>query len=95
MKFPKNGNTKQINEYWEELANDVLLNKKIVKVEYLSKENTNKYGWYKRPVIFWLDDGTHIQVQCDDEGNDGGVLYYIRPPKNNQSESEQGTLPVL
>ena len=49
----------------------------------------DSYGWSKKPVTFWLDDGTWIQAQMDDEGNDGGVLFFA---KNNE---DQGVLQVL
>ena len=32
--------------------------------------------WYNRPISFTLDDGTRLMVQRDDEGNDGGALWY-------------------
>jgi hypothetical protein len=32
--------------------------------------------WYKRPISFTLDNGTRLMVQQDDEGNDGGALWY-------------------
>jgi len=76
-------------ERWTEEASRVLLNRKIVKVEYLSEKDIDGYGWSKRPITFWLDDGTWIQAQMDDEGNDGGVLFFA---KNNE---DQGVLPVL
>jgi hypothetical protein len=42
-------------------------------------------GWYKRPICFFLNDGTSCILSCDDEGNDGGVLFY----------GKDGVLPVL
>jgi hypothetical protein len=42
-------------------------------------------GWYKRPVCFILDNGEYCVVSCDDEGNDGGSLFY----------GENGVLPTL
>ena len=42
-------------------------------------------GWYKRPIAFFLNDGTSCILSCDDEGNDGGVLFY----------NESGVLPTL
>ena len=86
---PMKAKEQTTEERWTEEASRVLLNRKIVKVEYLSEKDTESYGWYKRPITFWLDDGTWIQTQKDDEGNDGGVLFFA---KDNE---DQGVLPVL
>lgn len=67
---------KDINAHWTKVAQSVLLNKKIVEVRYLNDEEMQMMGWYKRPVAFLLDDGTYCFLSCDDEGNDGGVLFY-------------------
>ena len=82
-------NDKDLEKHWTEKASKVLLNRKIVKVGYLSESDTDSYGWYKRPITFWLDDGTWIQAQMDDEGNDGGVLFFAK------NQKDQGVLPVL
>jgi hypothetical protein len=42
-------------------------------------------GWYKRPVCFFLDNGVSCILSSDDEGNDGGVLFY----------GSDGVLPTL
>jgi hypothetical protein len=56
-----------------------------VEVRYLNDEEMEMMGWYKRPVCFFLNDGTSCILSCDDEGNDGGVLFY----------NSDGVLPVL
>ena len=86
---PMKAKEQTIEERWTEEASRVLLNRKIVKVEYLPEDAMDSYGWTKKPVTFWLDDGTWIQTQKDDEGNDGGVLFFA---KDNE---DQGVLPVL
>ena len=53
-----------------------LVGKKIVAVEYLTDKEVENIGWYNRPVAFKLDDESWVYPQCDDEGNNGGVLYY-------------------
>jgi len=65
-----------LTKKWTKFAKKRLIGKKIVDVEYLSDEEIKNIGWYKRPVAFKLDDGAWIYPQMDDEGNDGGVLYY-------------------
>ena len=69
--------SKKVNytKKWNKVASDLLLGRKIVKVEYLSSKECNEsFGWYKRPITFTLDDGKVVVAQMDDEGNDGGVL---------------------
>ena len=73
---PMKAKEQTIEERWTEEASRVLLNRKIVKVEYLPEDAMDSYGWTKKPVTFWLDDGTWVVAQCDDEGNNGGVLAY-------------------
>lgn len=65
---------KQCNKYWTKVAEEALLGRRILKVEYMSNEECNEYGWYKKPITFILDNGTRVIAQMDDEGNDGGVL---------------------
>ena len=60
---------------WIGLAKTVLLNKKIVKVRYVSPHEAKSWGWTKRPIVFQLCDGTWIAPMMDDEGNDGGALH--------------------
>ena len=66
---------KDYTKIWNKTANDLLLGKKIVKVEYMSSEEADKGMWYSRPVRIILDDGTNILPMSDDEGNDGGALW--------------------
>ena len=73
---------------WTTEAEKVLLNKRIVKVEYMTAKESNDYMWNNRPITFLLDDGTRVIAQMDDEGNDGGVLWYGMRDK-------EGVLPVL
>lgn len=76
---------KELQTFWEIKAKEVLLSKTIVEVRYLNDEEMKMMGWYKRPVCFFLDDGTSCILSMDDEGNDGGVLFY----------GKDGVLPVL
>ena len=73
---------------WTEFAKKRLIGKKIVSVEYMTGQEINNLGWYCRPICLKLDDGTWIYPQRDDEGNDGGVLYY-----HNENDSQ--IFPVL
>ena len=70
---------------WTDLSKKVLQGKTITEVRYLNDEEMKMMGWYKRPICFFLNDGTSCILSCDDEGNDGGVLFY----------GGDGVLPVL
>ena len=79
---------KNLTDRWNKQAKKVLLGKKIVQVKYVDTKEANSYMWNNRPISFTLDDGTRLIVQMDDEGNDGGALYYQKGDKGE-------TLPVL
>ena len=61
---------------WTKTAKDVLEGRTIKEVRYLNDEEMKMMGWYKRPICFFLDNGERCILSCDDEGNDGGVLFY-------------------
>ena len=82
---------KEIVEQWIERAEKLLLGRKIVKIEYMSEEEIKDAGWYSSPICLQLDDGSWIYPQRDDEGNDGGALYYSHSKDPAKSE----ILPVI
>ena len=53
-----------------------LKGKTIESVRYMTDEEMESAMWYKRPVVITFTDGTLLIPQSDDEGNDGGVIYY-------------------
>ena len=61
---------------WTKKAKEVLEGKSIVEVRYLNDSEMKMMGWFKRPICFFLNDGTSCIISMDDEGNDGGVLFY-------------------
>ena len=67
---------KNLTDRWNKQAKKVLLGRKIVQVKYIDTKEAKSYMWYKRPVSFTLDNGTRLIIQQDDEGNDGGALWY-------------------
>jgi hypothetical protein len=77
--------SKEIIKEWTKKAQDVLKGKTIVEVRYLNDKEMENMGWYKRPICFFLNDGTSCILSQDDEGNDGGVLFY----------GSNGVLPTL
>lgn len=81
--------TKDLETFWNKRARQVLLGQTIVSVNYMSEENAEQMGWYKRPIMFKLSNGTICYLSCDDEGNDGGALFFS--DKNGKHDE----LPVL
>ena len=79
----------EITTYWVEKSNSILKGRTIVKVRYLNDEEMELMGWYKRPICFELDNGTLCIPSMDDEGNDGGSLFYQEKGK------ELDVLPVI
>ena len=79
---------KQLTKRWTGVAEKQLLNKRIIKVEYMEQEECDTFGWFNRPITFFLDDGTRVIAQKDDEGNDGGVLTCL-------TKTTEEILPVL
>jgi|TARA_B100001093_G_scaffold519811_1_gene610661 hypothetical protein len=59
---------KQFNKY--------LKGKTIKSVKWLGDKDMENLMWYKRPVVIEFTDGTILIPQSDDEGNDGGSMYY-------------------
>ena len=77
--------SKDAHQYWRKKADKLLLNKKIVAVEWMTEGESENLSWGSRPVCLKLDDGTWIFPMADDEGNDGGAL----------AVGESETLPVF
>lgn len=72
---------------WEQIARQLLLNKKIVNVRYMSENEMEDMGWNVRSVAFQTEDGLWFFPSRDDEGNDGGALF--------TSDEKHSCLPVI
>lgn len=60
------------------------LNGKTIKtITWLNDSNMEDLMWYNRPIVIHFTDGSFLIPQSDDEGNDGGALYY---QDQNQSD---------
>ena len=75
---------KMIN-WWNKVSQDVLQGRTIVEVRYLNDKEMKMMGWDSRPICFLLDNDVICILSSDDEGNDGGVLFY----------GSDGALPTL
>jgi hypothetical protein len=80
--------TINLTERWNKVAENVLLGRQIVRVEYMGQDECDRYMWHKRPITFVLDNNTRVIAMCDDEGNDGGVLTCL-------TKNKEEVLPVL
>jgi hypothetical protein len=67
---------KEYLQHWNDTAEKVLKGRTIVEARYLNDKEMMMMGWYKRPLCFFLDDGTSCILSMDDEGNEGGSLFY-------------------
>lgn len=79
-----------VEKFWNRKAQQVLEGKTIVKAAYMSEEEASeRFGWWGRPVVMILDDGTELILSQDDEGNESGSLFYC------SKEEPNGVLPTL
>ena len=79
------------SQKWKNRLSPELLGQRIVKMQYMSKKDAEEMGWYKRPLILMLSNGTWIIPQQDDEGNDGGALWLM----NSDKELKETLAPVI
>jgi len=77
-----------LTKQWTDYAMARLVNKKITNVRYMTIAEAKEWGWYKRPLIMMLNDGTQLILSMDDEGNDGGAMF-------GQKGDKDFTFPVL
>lgn len=63
-------------KHWTDVASKLLKGRTIKAVRYMTPEEAEGLGWYKRSIVFVLDNKEICFVAADDEGNDGGSLFY-------------------
>lgn len=66
---------KQLIENWNKRCSDELVGKTIKEVRYMTDEELEMYGWFKRVLVIFFTDGSYMLPSMDDEGNDGGALF--------------------
>lgn len=64
-----------IETKWTSFAETLLVGRTITTVRYLTADEARGLGWYERPLVLELDDGTLLFPSRDAEGNDGGSLF--------------------
>jgi len=62
-------------DHWNNYGKKHLVGRKIKGVRWLTDKEAEQMGWYSRPIVIHLDDGSMIFPSQDDEGNDGGALF--------------------
>jgi hypothetical protein len=55
---------------------DFLFGKTIASVRYLTQVEADAMMWDKRPLVIEFTDGSLLTPQSDDEGNEGGAMFY-------------------
>ena len=80
-----------LGQQWKNRLSPELLGQRIVRMHYMSKKDAEELGWYKRPLMLMLENGTWIIPQQDDEGNDGSALWLM----NNDRELKETLAPVI
>jgi hypothetical protein len=58
-------------------ARQLLLDRRIVEVRYLTPDECQRLMWYRTSVAIVLDDGTTVYAARDAEGNDAGSLHGV------------------
>lgn len=80
---------RDIEKTWTDYAKEKLVGKKIKSVRYLTNGEADDLGWYSRPIVIELNDGSLILPSMDDEGNNGGALF------GQSNQGDDWTFPVI
>lgn len=65
----------EIEKKFTKEAKELFVGRTITSVRYMTKEEQEEMGWFYRPIVLHLDDGTLVFPVQDEEGNDGGVIF--------------------
>ena len=65
----------ELIQKWEDKCSKELVGKTIKEVRYMTDKEVEEYGWWKKVLIIFFNDGSYILPSMDDEGNDGGALF--------------------
>ena len=68
--------TEKLIVKWQNSTRKLLVGKTIKHVRYLTDDEMEQTGWYNRPIALILSDSSILIPQSDDEGNDGGAMFY-------------------
>ena len=74
-------------DIWATMCADKLNGRTIAAVRYLTDQEMDMLGWYRKSLVIILDDGHFLFASSDDEGNDAGALF--------TSYDDMPTIPVI
>ena len=63
------------DQRWTQRVSDLLLNKTIVEVCFMTNKEMRDHDWNNRAVMFRLNTGEWVYPSRDDEGNGPGSLF--------------------
>ncbi len=86
LNFQSETNMRTTDEQHSAKMSKMLKGRKIDSCRYMTRQEADDMGWYKRPLIIFFTDGSYLMLQCDDEGNDGGAGLFEYPSKQNKYE---------
>ena len=78
MAVKKIENIEFSKQWWAKKVANHIVGRKIIKVDYMTKEETKEFGWYHSAVNIYLDNGGGTPIVLspmqDDEGNGAGAI---------------------
>ena len=63
-----------IEDKWSERVK-ILEGKTIKTARYMTHDEAEMHDWYKRGLVLFFTDGTHMVLSQDDEGNGPGSAF--------------------
>jgi len=80
-----------LSHIWKHRLAPEILGQRIVRLRYMTKTEAKDFGWYYRPLMMQLENGTWLIPSKDDECNDAGSVHLI----NMERELEESLAPVI
>jgi len=71
----KHPTNEELKIKWTRDISKYLVGRKITKIDYMSQEEVDEFGWYSASVRIHLDNGFILVPSRDDEGNDAGAIF--------------------
>ena len=68
--------TEKLIVKWQNSTRKLLVGKTIKHIRYLNDEEMDSLMWHSRPIVIVFTDGSLLIPQQDDEGNDGGAMFF-------------------
>lgn len=81
--------TEKLIVKWQNSTRKLLVGKTIKHIRYLNDEEMDSLMWHSRPIVIVFTDGSLLIPQQDDEGNDGGAMFF------QDKDGNQDVIPVI